>query len=421
MHFSESASKASASGGQTYSYQSVVRRLDSREHLDAISPVSLSSGGSQPLDLTVASKDSKDSSLSNDNMTRITSALHDNELDISLENETKGMRTPTPTNMGRKYLQPVRSPPTAEERDYHALQQLKRQAYFKSSSNLATDQSTPSPLQRNPLTSKSMEYLNARVVDIDIGEGGAQPAKPSKSNQPLPLNSSRLRAVRQRTRNAFINILHDGWVCLELIKQKGNVQKVVEVVKISPDGMQIQTFQPVPSVEVGDSPPPPPANSGLIKHFSYEALPQKCWRKYHYAVRFVNLVRSKTPKVTIYTDRAKCMLMENAPTADFEVIFYDGTFSSVRLESLSKKHFTMNIMFVNKGINIFHIMLLRYRGQVQPVSRCHTHHRERWYIHHTGILNQYTATGARHPRALALCASGETSFLSTVTVPYLGS
>ena len=40
--------------------------------------------------------------------------------------------------------------------------------------------------------------------------------------------------------------------------------------------------------------------------------------------RFVNLVRSKTPKVTMYTKRAKCMLMENSPTADFEVIFYDG-------------------------------------------------------------------------------------------------
>ena len=40
--------------------------------------------------------------------------------------------------------------------------------------------------------------------------------------------------------------------------------------------------------------------------------------------RFVKLVRSKTPKVTLYTQRAKCMLMENGPNADFEAVFYDG-------------------------------------------------------------------------------------------------
>ena len=40
--------------------------------------------------------------------------------------------------------------------------------------------------------------------------------------------------------------------------------------------------------------------------------------------RFVKLVRSKTPKITMYTQKAKCMLMENGPTADFETVFYDG-------------------------------------------------------------------------------------------------
>jgi len=41
--------------------------------------------------------------------------------------------------------------------------------------------------------------------------------------------------------------------------------------------------------------------------------------------RFVKLVRSKTPKVTLYTQRCKCMLMENGPdNADFEAVFYDG-------------------------------------------------------------------------------------------------
>jgi len=40
--------------------------------------------------------------------------------------------------------------------------------------------------------------------------------------------------------------------------------------------------------------------------------------------RFVELVRSKTPKVTLFTNKAKCMLMENDPDADLELCFYNG-------------------------------------------------------------------------------------------------
>ena len=40
--------------------------------------------------------------------------------------------------------------------------------------------------------------------------------------------------------------------------------------------------------------------------------------------RFVSLVKAKTPKVILYSSRAKCLLMENGPDADFEVLFYCG-------------------------------------------------------------------------------------------------
>jgi len=43
-----------------------------------------------------------------------------------------------------------------------------------------------------------------------------------------------------------------------------------------------------------------------------------------YLFRFVNLLRAKTPKVTLYSDKAKCLLMENDPDPDFEVCFYEG-------------------------------------------------------------------------------------------------
>lgn len=51
---------------------------------------------------------------------------------------------------------------------------------------------------------------------------------------------------------------------------------------------------------------------------------EKYWKKYQYASKFVQLVKSKTPKVTLYTKYAKVMLMENCPNADLEVCFYDG-------------------------------------------------------------------------------------------------
>lgn len=43
-----------------------------------------------------------------------------------------------------------------------------------------------------------------------------------------------------------------------------------------------------------------------------------------YAFKFVDLVRAKTPKVTYYTDKAKCLLMENL--VDFEACFFEGKY-----------------------------------------------------------------------------------------------
>jgi polo-like kinase 4 len=65
-------------------------------------------------------------------------------------------------------------------------------------------------------------------------------------------------------------------------------------------------------------------HNAIIKQYMYADLPVKYWKKYQYAADVVDLMRSKTPKITMYAKRAKCMLMENS---DFEVTFYDGTLS----------------------------------------------------------------------------------------------
>lgn len=71
---------------------------------------------------------------------------------------------------------------------------------------------------------------------------------------------------------------------------------------------------------------PSEEHEGFYLHstHTYHDLPARYWKKYKYASHFVTLVRSKTPKVTVYSDLAKCMMMENSPTPDFEASFYSG-------------------------------------------------------------------------------------------------
>ncbi|KAL5012114.1 hypothetical protein ScPMuIL_010665 [Solemya velum] len=140
----------------------------------------------------------------------------------------------------------------------------------------------------------------------------------------LPLSTARLRPIRQRTKNSMVTIMESGMVCLEFLKVRQKEERVVDVFVVSANGQEIKMFQPNNSKGVHVSSQPLSLPRTHLKSFSYDDLPQKYWKKYQYAARFVKLVSSKTPKVTIYTQKAKCMLMENSPEADFEAVFYDG-------------------------------------------------------------------------------------------------
>ncbi|KAM3871376.1 serine/threonine-protein kinase PLK4 [Diretmus argenteus] len=154
-----------------------------------------------------------------------------------------------------------------------------------------------------------------------------------------PLCASRLKPIRQKTKNAVVSILDTGEVCMELLKCHGGQDRVKEVLRISCDGSMMTIYQPNDGkgFPVLDCPPAPPED---ILICSYEDLPEKYWKKYQYASKFVQLVKSKTPKVTLYTKYARCMLMENS---DLEVCFYDGakthkTSELVRVEKSGKSY-----------------------------------------------------------------------------------
>ncbi|GAB1864829.1 Serine/threonine-protein kinase PLK4 [Camponotus japonicus] len=137
-----------------------------------------------------------------------------------------------------------------------------------------------------------------------------------------PLNTNRLQPTRHRTNTAILTLLDNGEVCTEFVKRKNGREKISDVCRISGDGLRVVLYKPV-TTEVGSQPPPLPSR-GADSIYSYENLPACHHRKYMYAYRFVQLVQAKTPKLTLYTQRSKCVFMENGPQPDCEVHFYNG-------------------------------------------------------------------------------------------------
>ncbi|BET02128.1 Serine/threonine-protein kinase PLK4 [Nesidiocoris tenuis] len=143
-----------------------------------------------------------------------------------------------------------------------------------------------------------------------------------------PLNAERLQPTRHLTKNAILSIVDNGEVVVELTRKKAATsdERVVDVCRISSDGLRVVVYRPGQhgkGVPVQEKPIPLP-QGGADFIFSYESLPQEHWKKYIYGARFVGLVRSKTPKITLYTPTSKCILMENSPDPDFEACYYSG-------------------------------------------------------------------------------------------------
>ncbi|XP_050100809.1 serine/threonine-protein kinase PLK4-like isoform X2 [Anopheles aquasalis] len=141
---------------------------------------------------------------------------------------------------------------------------------------------------------------------------------------PPPFNTARLLPDRHRTKHVILSIIStEGEVVLEFLKPKGRLQedRVVDVCRISSNGMQCIFYQPGGSrgIPIKDRPPDVPTHGASC--YTYDNLPEHHWKKYTYAARFVKMVKAKTPKITLYSDQAKCQLMETLE--DYEVIFYD--------------------------------------------------------------------------------------------------
>ncbi|CAF1645596.1 unnamed protein product, partial [Adineta ricciae] len=139
-----------------------------------------------------------------------------------------------------------------------------------------------------------------------------------------PLNTQRLKPHRQATKTLIMNIMENGEVVLETMRTKSTKRRIVDVFRVSSDGLHIITYMPNSrhSSPVGEHPPPIPRDKNAYQEYHFDRLPPEYWKKYQYAHKFVTLVRSRTPKITLYTTEAKCSLMEIG--VEFEAIFLCG-------------------------------------------------------------------------------------------------
>ncbi|XP_005190292.2 serine/threonine-protein kinase PLK4 [Musca domestica] len=177
--------------------------------------------------------------------------------------------------------------------------------------------------------SSNMQAIYGMSISDNCSGQTSLQAKSCEPERPLtvpPLNTTRLQPTRYKTKNAIMSILKRGEVVIEFIKYRAkyNADRVTDICWISGDGQSVMVYQPDSGrgLPVSDrAPDPPPTSSNCI--FSYDTLPAKHHKKYAYAARFVNLVKSKTPKITYYSPLAKFALMESLE--DFEAAFYDGS------------------------------------------------------------------------------------------------
>ncbi|XP_019859902.1 PREDICTED: serine/threonine-protein kinase PLK4-like isoform X2 [Amphimedon queenslandica] len=150
--------------------------------------------------------------------------------------------------------------------------------------------------QRDPVTCISRNSS----LDSSVSERRTTANSTMTCTRVPAFTTSRLHPISQQTRSASVNITDDGAVTIQQIKSK-------EIFKVSSDGQTID----ISTVD----------ESSNSVSYCYEELPKKYWKKYKFAAQFVNLVKSKTPKVTMYTEFAKCLLMENE---EFEMVMYNG-------------------------------------------------------------------------------------------------
>lgn len=88
-----------------------------------------------------------------------------------------------------------------------------------------------------------------------------------------------------------------------------------------------------------------------------------------YAARFIELVRNKTPKVTLFSSMAKCQLMETQ--SDFEAFFYGGEKITKSSDSV-KAHNEHGLLVGTTSEQLFHLWPAIWTHFQECLEKCLT-------------------------------------------------
>jgi serine/threonine protein kinase len=176
--------------------------------------------------------------------------------------------------------------------DYHLPSSLSKEAQSVIREMLQKDPTrriSLTGLLEHPFFAKSI----LRLPKLLSGSGISETVPPTSL---LPLSTERLRAISKRTKHAQAEITASGQLMLDF---DGDKYRMV----ISGDGGTVKFFD---NPEHTTSTPHQSSASSTdmwlfdkkpLRSYRLASLPQKFWKKYQYACRFVDAVKAKTPKV----------------------------------------------------------------------------------------------------------------------------
>jgi hypothetical protein len=82
-----------------------------------------------------------------------------------------------------------------------------------------------------------------------------------------------------------MSIMENGEVVLETIRTKSTKRRIVDVFRVSSDGLHIITYTPNSrhGSPASDHPPPIPRDRNAYQEYHFDRLPSEYWKKYQYA------------------------------------------------------------------------------------------------------------------------------------------
>ncbi|KAF9483502.1 hypothetical protein BDN70DRAFT_929196 [Pholiota conissans] len=97
-----------------------------------------------------------------------------------------------------------------------------------------------------------------------------------------------------------------------------------------------------------------------VHRYTLENLPSKYWKQCNDAANFVDLIRRKIPRVSVYGSEAKCTLMSNAPPSDIEILLHGQDFLADKTKARG---------FKTKPSPILRILYSRQRHSLELAQR----------------------------------------------------